>query len=134
MTSEKGRAKQQDWLASFSSEHVRCIAFPEKNRHVDIEKGFAWLACQGINDVWIEAGGEFVGALLEAKEIDELVLYMAPKLLGTHTLPMAYLPQCLKMADHIGGHFTEIKKVGDDVRMNIILNDFAREYHDSISD
>ena len=35
-----------------------------------------------INDVWVEAGAGLNGALLQAGLIDELIMYMAPKLLG----------------------------------------------------
>lgn len=42
------------------------------------------LACQEINSVLVESGGTLVGNFLEANLVDELVLYIVPKLLGIH--------------------------------------------------
>ena len=35
-----------------------------------------------INELWVEAGARLAGALLHQALVDELVVYIAPKLLG----------------------------------------------------
>ena len=53
-----------------------------RDEHCDLAAVLARLAELEVNDVWVEAGPRFNGALLRAGLIDELVLYVAPKLLG----------------------------------------------------
>lgn len=86
-----------------------------------IEKIFAWMNEREINDVWVEAGPTFLGALLQEHWIDEWVVYIAPKWLGHEAMPMAYLPGLNVLTDHIRGQFGEIKKIGPDLRMTIAL-------------
>ena len=40
------------------------------------------LGKRNINTVWVESGAHFAGALLEAGLVDELIVYIAPKILG----------------------------------------------------
>jgi diaminohydroxyphosphoribosylaminopyrimidine deaminase/5-amino-6-(5-phosphoribosylamino)uracil reductase len=40
------------------------------------------LGKQQINSIWVEAGPTLAGALLQAGLVDELIVYIAPKLLG----------------------------------------------------
>ena len=50
------------------------------------------LAALEINDVWVEAGAGLNGALLHAGLIDELIIYMAPRLLGDSARGMFAVP------------------------------------------
>ncbi len=50
--------------------------------HCDLGRVLARLADLEVNDVWIEAGARLDGAFLQARLVDELIVYMAPRLLG----------------------------------------------------
>lgn len=47
-----------------------------------------WLGRAGYNEVWCEPGARLAAGLLQAGLVDELVLYQAPKLLGSNTRPL----------------------------------------------
>lgn len=50
------------------------------------------LGRQQINSIWVEAGPGLAGALLQAGLVDELIVYVAPKLLGTQARGLCELP------------------------------------------
>ena len=51
-----------------------------------------------VNDVWVEAGAGLNGALLRTGLIDELIIYMAPRLLG-YTARMFDVPALHALAN-----------------------------------
>ncbi len=119
-----------EWLLDVGYSNVDCIGLPLHAEHIDMSILFAWLADLEINDLLIEAGAHFVGALLEQGHVDELLVYVAPKLLGNNTIGMAHLPAIQHLDEHINGEYIEVDKIGPDVRLRIALSDFARAHHD----
>ena len=83
---------------------------------VDLPALMAELARREINELHVEAGHKLNGSLLRERLVDELLLYVAPKLLGpgaglAHIGPFVDLDQGLDMV------FTEAVPVGDDLRI-----------------
>lgn len=64
-------------------ETVRSLKVPEHNGHLDLVVLMMQLGKQQINSIWVEAGPTLAGALLQAGLVDELIVYVAPKLLGS---------------------------------------------------
>jgi diaminohydroxyphosphoribosylaminopyrimidine deaminase/5-amino-6-(5-phosphoribosylamino)uracil reductase len=93
-------------------EHV-----PGGGEHCDLAAVLARLAELEVNDVWVEAGARLNGALLKAGLIDELILYMAPKLLGDSARGMFAVPALASLADGWSVTFDEFRKVGGDLRI-----------------
>jgi len=75
------------------------------------------LGAQGINEVWVEAGPRLGGALLEQGWVDELVIYLAPKLLGDAARGLFRLPQWSSLAECVDLRIDELRAVGDDWRI-----------------
>ena len=75
------------------------------------------LGNRGINELLIEAGPTLAGAALQAELIDELVIYMAPSLLGSEARGLFKLPGLSKMADRVELDIQDIRKVGRDIRI-----------------
>lgn len=75
------------------------------------------LGNRGINELLIEAGPTLAGAALQARLIDELVIYMAPSLLGGEARGLFKLPGLSKMADRVELDIQDIRKVGRDIRI-----------------
>jgi diaminohydroxyphosphoribosylaminopyrimidine deaminase/5-amino-6-(5-phosphoribosylamino)uracil reductase len=57
------------------------------------------LGKQQINSIWVEAGANLAGALLQAGLVDELIVYLAPKLLGADARGLCVLPGLEALAD-----------------------------------
>lgn len=81
------------------------------------------LAARDCNDVLLEAGPTLAGAFMQQGLIDELIVYMAPKLLGSNARPLLHLPIEL-MQDSIELRLNSVRLIGDDLRI-----DCAPVYH-----
>ncbi len=70
-----------------------------------------------INEVLLETGATLSGAMLQQGLIDELIIYMAPVLMGDSARGLFHLPGLEKMADKIQLKFSDIRAVGKDWRI-----------------
>jgi diaminohydroxyphosphoribosylaminopyrimidine deaminase/5-amino-6-(5-phosphoribosylamino)uracil reductase len=100
-------------------EGVRSILVPEHNGHVDLVVLMMLLGKQQINSIWVEAGPTLAGALLQAGLVDELIVYLAPKLLGSDARGLCVLPGLAKLADAPAFKFSEIRPVGPDLCLHL---------------
>jgi len=72
------------------------------------------------NEVWVEAGARLAGALLQARLVDELIVYLAPSLLGPTARPLAELPEIMQLEQRLRLEFTECKPIGPDLRLTAV--------------
>ena len=69
-----------------------------------------------ICDVLVEAGATLSAAFLQADLVDELIVYLAPTLLGSSARPMVALP-LIQMAEQLRFELIEMQQVGEDIRL-----------------
>ena len=69
------------------------------------------------NEVLIEAGPILSGSFLAAGLIDELVIYMAPHLLGDSACGLFHLPLFEKMEQRVALELKDMRQVGSDIRL-----------------
>lgn len=86
------------------------------NRENMLQKTLVKLAQYGINDVLVEAGANLAGAFMQAQLVDELIVYIAPTLLGSEARPMFNLPLS-QMAQQYRLQQTDLRMVGQDIRL-----------------
>jgi diaminohydroxyphosphoribosylaminopyrimidine deaminase/5-amino-6-(5-phosphoribosylamino)uracil reductase len=72
------------------------------------------------NEVWVEAGARLAGALLQARLVDEFIVYLAPSLLGPTARPLVELPQISQLEQRMRLEFSECKPVGPDLRLTAV--------------
>ncbi|MFO7603154.1 MAG: bifunctional diaminohydroxyphosphoribosylaminopyrimidine deaminase/5-amino-6-(5-phosphoribosylamino)uracil reductase RibD [Gammaproteobacteria bacterium] len=84
---------------------------------VDLGAVLDSLARRDINEVHLECGATLSGAMLQAGLIDELVIYMAPVLLGDAGRGLFHLPGLERMADRLPLEIFEQRQVGRDWRL-----------------
>src|SRR5690606_39195227 len=65
-----------------ADKNVKVIQMPADGRRLDLTALMRWLGEHEVNEVHVEAGARLSGALLQARCVDELLIYMAPVLLG----------------------------------------------------
>lgn len=75
-----------------------------------------------INMLWVEAGATLAGALLQLKLVDELIVYLAPKLLGNTAQPLAVLPQFSALSQVPELSWTDVRMIGPDLRLTARLS------------
>lgn len=84
---------------------------------IDLDSVLVLLAQRECNEVLLECGPTLAGAMLQAQLIDELVIYMAPTLLGSQANPLFALP-LHTMAEQQPLLIDDIRAVGQDWRMS----------------
>ena len=74
------------------------------------------LARQGINELHVEAGHKLNASLLRAGLVDELLVYLAPRLLGLGREMAAFGP-LQSLAEGLSFDFTQVERIGPDLRI-----------------
>ena len=88
------------------------------DRRLDLQNVLTKLAELEINTVLVEAGHTLLSALLSAHLVDELILYMAPIMLGKNAQNIAAFT-VEKMAERLSFNLQEVRCVGDDMRLTL---------------
>ncbi len=101
---------------SFSRANTEIWRMPEREGRVDLYALVRKLASEQCNEVLIETGATLSGAFIAAGLVDELVIYMAPKLLGSEARPLFSLP-INKMSGQLPLIIDDIRAVGADWRI-----------------
>ena len=85
---------------------------------VDLRAAMSWLARQyQCNEVLLEAGPTLSGAMIQAGLVDEVIVYIGAKFLGSDALPLLNLPGLRHMADHIGLTISDVANIDGDCRI-----------------
>lgn len=108
-------AQKQAALKARGAEVVR--AGEEGSAQVDLAQVMRDLAHRGINEVLVETGRTLNGALLQAGLVDELVLYLAPQLLGDAARGLADLGELTQLQQRVNLQWQDVRHVGDDLRI-----------------
>lgn len=99
------------------------IVLPSGSGKVDLVALMQELGRRQINELHVEAGFKLNGSLLRAGVVDELLMYVAPCLLGP-AQGIARLPLLESLGDRLPLRFHEAARVGPDLRIRARLTDF----------
>ena len=91
--------------------------FPGRDGRVDLPRMMQYLSEQEINEVMLEAGPTLSGAMMQAGLIDELIIYIAPRLLGDDARGLFTLPGLNAMSQTVELDILDIRAVGSDWRI-----------------
>ncbi|MCT8248823.1 bifunctional diaminohydroxyphosphoribosylaminopyrimidine deaminase/5-amino-6-(5-phosphoribosylamino)uracil reductase RibD [Proteus faecis] len=110
------RTKSQpaDWQGNVSE-----ILLPTngKNSGVDLVLLMMQLGKRNINTVWVESGAHFAAALLEAGLVDELIIYIAPKILGNDARGLFALSPLSSLSEAPEFTVDSLQQIGSDIRV-----------------
>jgi diaminohydroxyphosphoribosylaminopyrimidine deaminase/5-amino-6-(5-phosphoribosylamino)uracil reductase len=93
------------------------VAIDAGQRRLEPESVLKLLAERQINEVLLECGARLAGAFLTAKLVDELVLYLAPHLMGDSARGLFHLPALQQMRDRVELEWLDVRQVGDALRI-----------------
>jgi diaminohydroxyphosphoribosylaminopyrimidine deaminase/5-amino-6-(5-phosphoribosylamino)uracil reductase len=93
-----------------------CV-LPDGKGQVDLAGMLGDLAKRGCNEVLVEAGSTLNGALLRAGLVDELLLYLAPQLLGDAARSMAQLGELTCLDQRVNLKWQDVRQIGNDLRI-----------------
>jgi diaminohydroxyphosphoribosylaminopyrimidine deaminase/5-amino-6-(5-phosphoribosylamino)uracil reductase len=103
--------------ASLEKKGVRIETVPRAGAGIDLLAVLKRLAQLQANEIWVEAGARLAGAFVQARLIDELVVYVAPHVLGSTARGMFDLPEPASLAARQGFEFRDVRRIGEDVRL-----------------
>ena len=103
--------------AALRSRGAEVLSLPDVQGRIDLLALMAELGRREINEVHVEGGAGLNGALLDAGLVDELLVYVAPCVLGDGARGMFALPDLVALDTARRFRFTEFKRVGEDVRL-----------------
>ncbi len=92
-------------------------AVPMRDGLLDLDAVLKRLAQMEINEVQVEAGATLAGALLRAELVDEVLLYVAPILLGADARPLFDGLQIAEMTQRLRLQTVDTRRLGDDLRL-----------------
>ena len=101
------------------SSHVDYASVVEQGDALDLHAVVALLAARDCNEVHVEAGPTLCGALFAAGLVDELLLYIAPVMLGSEAAPLMNLPGLTDMASRWSLRLLDQRMLGADIRLRL---------------
>ena len=106
--------------AALEARGATVISLPAADGRIDLRAMLLDLGSREVNELHVEAGGTLNGALVRAGVVDEVLVYMAPKILGA--AQSAFSGMCLtQLADAAELSFKEVVHVGDDLRIRAVV-------------
>lgn len=107
----------QHYTADCGFAEEQLVTLPRGADKLHLREVLRYLAELQANEVHVEAGSELCGALLEQKLLDEIVIYMAPHIMGNAARGLFHLPGLASMAERISLDITQVRAVGTDWRI-----------------
>lgn len=99
------------------------VCLPDARGKVDLAALLQELGRRGINELHGEAGFKLNGSLLQAGLVDELLLYLAPCLLGDKAQGLFHLPELVSLEGRRKLELQSLAQVGGDLRLLARLQD-----------
>ena len=96
---------------------VMQVAVEQIKGKVDLVKMMEMLAARGLNYVMVETGAKLNGSLLAAGIVDEIVVYVAPSILGDPARGVFALPEFTDLAERGKLKITDVRQIGADLRI-----------------
>ena len=109
-------APDESRRAALESRGVQIALMPGPSGKVDLAAMLEDLAARGINELHVEAGHKLNGSFVREGLVDELLIYMAPKLLGAGRELAAFGP-LESLQDSLALRFVSVTQIGDDLRL-----------------
>ncbi|MEK7302061.1 MAG: bifunctional diaminohydroxyphosphoribosylaminopyrimidine deaminase/5-amino-6-(5-phosphoribosylamino)uracil reductase RibD [Pseudomonadota bacterium] len=109
--------ENQEKKAALSRMGAQVIVLPTAEGMVDLGKMMAVLADSGMNELLVEAGCGLNGALVKAGLVDEMIIFLAPHLLGDDAQGMIKLPELVNLEQKKALEIMDLRMIGRDIRV-----------------
>ncbi len=104
-------------MAEFRARGVEVAVLPNADGKVDLPAMLDELGRRAINEVHLESGTRLNGSMLREGCVDELLVYLAPKLIGDTGMGMFDLPELAELSSAMQLEFGAVQTVGSDLRI-----------------
>ena len=93
------------------------IILPNEKGKIDLAGLMQILADFEINELLVEAGNRLSGAFIREGLVDELIIYLAPHLIGNRAMGMLQLPELTDLSEKYNLKIKDLRMVGEDIRI-----------------
>ena len=107
----------QNKSAALIDSGAQLLCIPNSDSKVCLKTLLSHLAACEINEVLVEGGESLNGAFLAQNLIDELLIYYAPKLMGSTAKGMFALPAFTQMSQAMHLDIIDMRQIGVDIRL-----------------
>lgn len=101
---------------ALESQGAVVVELPNAQNKVDLSAMLADLASRGVNELHVEAGTKLNGSFIREGLVDEMLVYLAPCMLG-EGLAMAHFGPLTQLDQGLSMDFKSVEKIGPDVRI-----------------
>ena len=99
------------------ADNVEIVQVAQEEKGVELESVLESLASQfACNDVLVEAGPTLSGSFIEKNLVDELIVYVAPKILGSDAKPLLEISGLSSLAEATQLEIKEVTEIGKDIK------------------
>ena len=112
--------KLKDAFHAMGAEVIQIEKGKGQKQGLPLKQILQQLAKREINEIHVEAGATLCGALLQENLADEIIIYMAPTIMGSDARGLFNLPELDQIKDKIDLKIKDIRAVGGDWRITII--------------
>jgi diaminohydroxyphosphoribosylaminopyrimidine deaminase / 5-amino-6-(5-phosphoribosylamino)uracil reductase len=96
---------------------ARVERLPRAAGGLDLGAVIERLAQLEVNELWVECGPRLAGAFILSKIVDELMLYVAPALLGADAAPLMHVSGLGPPGSLPAFEYRDVQRIGDDLRL-----------------
>ena len=116
---EEHRGRQN----ALESAGAEVMHLPASGSGIDLQQLLKELNRRECNEVLVECGATLAGAFVREGLFDELIVYMAPALLGSSARPLLGLPQLASMSEKVTLQWQDVRQIGNDLRLTLVPNE-----------
>jgi diaminohydroxyphosphoribosylaminopyrimidine deaminase/5-amino-6-(5-phosphoribosylamino)uracil reductase len=103
------------------------LRLPQLGGRIDLHAVLRALAQRGVNELLIESGATLAGSALQAGLVDELVVYVAPNLMGDAARGLVRMPGLEHLSERVELQYRDVRQVGADLRLTLMPRNQALE-------
>jgi diaminohydroxyphosphoribosylaminopyrimidine deaminase/5-amino-6-(5-phosphoribosylamino)uracil reductase len=104
-------------MCALQAHGAEILVLPNAASKVALPDLMRELGRRGVNELHVEAGYKLNGSLLNEGLVDELLLYLAPSLLGDAARGMFHLPELKALSEQRRLKFVDVRQIGLDIRV-----------------
>ena len=112
-----GAVNEEKKIAALKAAGAEAVMIPNDSGKVELFKLMEELARRELNEIHVEAGTKLNGSLLQAGVVDELLVYLAPSVIGDSGRGMFHLPELTELSQTTALKIREVERIGEDVRI-----------------
>lgn len=112
-----GAEDRPERMQALEAAGAEIVVLPNPKGKVELEDLMLELGRRGVNEVLVESGYKLNGSLLSEGLVDELLVYLAPSLMGDMAHGMFNLPELKALSAMRRLNFMDVGRVGADIRI-----------------